>query len=89
MVGDWTSRRDDGSTIELKVTNDSKFTWIYTANGKTQTLSGTAGDVNGLLALQQTNGNALMAHVTAIDGGGFRLRLVGGPANDPGLVFSH
>jgi len=89
LVGDWTSRRDDGSTIELKFTSDSKFTWIYTANGKAQKLSGTAADVNGLLALQQNDGNALMGHATATDGGGFRLRLMGGPANDPGLVFSH
>jgi hypothetical protein len=89
LVGDWTSKRDDGSAIELKFTNDSKFTWIYTANGKTQKFGGTAADVNGLLALQREDGNALMAHVTSTDGGSFRLRLVGGPANDPGLVFTH
>lgn len=89
LVGDWTSRRDDGSTIQLKFANDSKFTWIYTAGGKTQQFSGTSADANGLLALQRDDGNAMMAHVTATDGGGFRFRLQGGPPNDPGLIFSH
>jgi hypothetical protein len=88
LVGDWTSKRDDGSTIELKFTSDSKFTWSFTAKGKTQKFSGTAADANGLLALQRDDGNALMAHVTSTDGG-FRLQLVGGPANDPGLIFTH
>jgi hypothetical protein len=87
LIGDWTSHRDDGSTIEVKFTNDSKFTWIHTANGKTQKFSGTAADANGLLALQRDDGTALMARVTSTDGGGFRFRLVGGPPNDPGLIF--
>jgi PDZ domain len=87
LIGDWTSHRDDGSTIEIKFTNDSKFTWIFTVNGKTRKFSGTAADANGLLALQRDDGTALMAHVTSVDGGGFRFRLVGGPPNDPGLVF--
>jgi len=89
LVGDWTSRRDDGSTIQLKFTNNSKFTWIYTAGPKTQQISGTEADANGLLALQLDNGNAMMARVTSMDGGGFRFRLVGGPPNDPGLIFAH
>ncbi|HXY37619.1 MAG TPA: tetratricopeptide repeat protein, partial [Planctomycetaceae bacterium] len=89
LAGDWVSRRDDGSTIQLKFTNDAKFTWIYTSGGKTQQFGGTAADANGLLALQRDDGNAMMAHVTAVDGGGFRFRLVGGPPNDPGLLFTH
>jgi len=89
LIGDWTSHRNDGSTIQLKFTSDSKFTWIYTAGGKTQQFGGTAADANGLLALQRDDGNAMMAHVTAADGGGFRFRLVGGPPNDPGLLFTH
>lgn len=89
LVGDWTTRRDDGSTIQLKFTPDSKFTWTYTAGGKAQQFSGTAADANGLLALQRDDGNAMMAHVTTTDGGGFRFRLNGGPPNDPGLLFTH
>jgi tetratricopeptide (TPR) repeat protein len=89
LVGDWTSRRDDGSTIQVKFTPDSKFTWIYTAGGKTQQFSGTSADANGLLALQRDDGNAMMAHVTAADGGGFRFRVQGGPPKDPGVIFTH
>jgi hypothetical protein len=41
-----------------------------------------------VLALQRKNGGSLIAEVTPGGAGNFNFKLLGGPADDPGLTFN-
>jgi len=118
LVGTWKASRDDGSTFELTLGQNSTFDWKFTqrppqtpadavtaqrasdqdfrnpdlkrfvANRNPQEFAGTYTVENNVLALQRKNGGSLIAEVTPGGGGNFNFKLLGGPADDPGLAFS-
>ena len=53
-----------------------------------QEFGGTYTVENNVLALQRKNGGSLIAEVTPGGDKNFNFKLLGGPADDPGLAFS-
>jgi tetratricopeptide (TPR) repeat protein len=88
LNGTWTARREDGSSIQLTLTPDARFTWRYSQGEKSHQFSGTATVANNLLVLQQGNGESMVGRIVLTGGRGFQFFLVGGPPHDPGLTFT-
>ena len=90
VVGQWKAARDDGSSFNLTLTNDSKFTWGFSAANKpAEEFSGTYTLEGNVLALERGEGGALIAEVAPEADGRLKFRLLGAPENDPGLIFTH
>jgi hypothetical protein len=89
LVGSWKASRDDGSTFELTLGKDSTFDWKFTPKDqKPQDFGGTYTVEKNVVALQRKNGGSLIGEVTPGGDKSFNFKLVGGPAEDPGLAFS-
>jgi tetratricopeptide (TPR) repeat protein len=87
LIGTWTARREDGSSIQLTLNPDAHFSWRYSQGERAREFSGTATASNNLLILQQANGESMAGRVVPSEGRGFHFYLVGGPPDDPGLEF--
>ncbi len=88
IVGKWNAKQPDGSAIELNLGPDSKFTWKYTREGKTNEYSGNYTLANNILVLQQSEQQAMVGRVEMSPEKGFHFTLLGGPPDDPGLTFT-
>lgn len=89
LIGQWRSSRSDGSTFELKLTDDNQFTWKCTQrDNKQQLLSGTYTLADNYLILTARDQNALVGRVAMEPGDKFKFKLAGGSPNDPGLTFA-
>jgi len=89
LVGTWAAARDDGSKFALALTNDGAFTWKFSPKGqKSQDLAGKYTVEGQVLALEGSEGGSLIANVTPGAGKKFNFKLLGAPAEDPGLDFS-
>ena len=60
LVGDWKARQPDGSTVALRLTSNSTYTWRFTRQGKTQDHSGTYALADNLLILKEGNTPAMV-----------------------------
>jgi hypothetical protein len=88
LAGDWKVRRPDGSTIELDLGSDSKYTWTFIHDGKTDAHSGTFSVADNLLVLNQDNAPAMVGQVSGLGRSSFIFKLAGASPNDPGLTFT-
>jgi hypothetical protein len=88
LAGTWQSSRDDGSKFSLNLGNDKTFTWKFDQGDRHEGFSGTYTTEGSLLLLQKKDGGAMVGHVTQDGDGKFTFKLVGAPADDPGLTFS-
>lgn len=87
LVGTWKASAD-GSTIELTITEDSKFTWKATQSGKPPVeLKGDIGGVDQQLILQSAQQGAMSGDVKSEGADRWKFSLTGAPPNDPGLTF--
>jgi tetratricopeptide (TPR) repeat protein len=88
IAGSWQSNRDDGSKFALNLANDKTFTWKFNQGDRHEEFSGTYTTEGSLLLLQKKDGGAMVGHVTQNGDGKFTFKLLGAPAEDPGLTFS-
>jgi len=88
IAGTWQSTRDDGSKFNLNLGNDKNFTWKFDQGDRHEEFSGTYTTEGALLLLQKKDGGAMVGHVTQDGDGKFTFKLLGAPAEDPGLTFS-
>jgi len=89
LVGTWKASRADGSKFDLTLTNDAKFTWSFTPKGQAaQGFGGTYTVEANVLALERTNGGSLIAEITPGGAAKFNFKMLGAPADDPGLDFN-
>ncbi|MEW4526964.1 tetratricopeptide repeat protein [Maioricimonas sp. JC845] len=88
IVGDWTADGTGDSSYHLKLTEDGNFTWGFTQMGKSQEVSGVYALDKGVLALEPDSGGTMLAELSDVSGTQFHFTMVGGPKNDPGLVFA-
>lgn len=89
LVGTWKAARPDGSKFDLTLTNDAKFTWSFAQKGQAAQAFGGNYSVEGnVLALERKDGGSLIAEVTPGGEAKFNFKLLGAPAEDPGLDFS-
>jgi tetratricopeptide (TPR) repeat protein len=88
LRGAWTASRDDGAQFALSLGNDETFVWKYTQQGgKPLELTGSYTVEGNVLALEGMDGGSLIATVTPGPGTTFNFKLLGAPAEDPGLNF--
>jgi hypothetical protein len=87
-VGNWNARQPDGSTVALRLGDNSTYTWKFTREGKTQDHSGTYTLADNLLILKQGNAPAMVGQVTLVSGNNLNFRLANDNPSDPGLTFS-
>ena len=77
-----------GSEIQLSLKPDTKFTWKYTHQGKTDEFSGGYKLADNLLILEQEGGAPMVGQVTLAAGNRMNFKLAGGSSGDPGLTFT-
>jgi len=88
IAGTWQSNREDGSKFALNLANDKTFTWKFNQGDRHEEFSGTYTTEGSLLLLQKKDGGAMVGHVAQDGDGKFTFKLLGAPAEDPGLTFS-
>ncbi len=89
LVGTWKAARPDGSKFDLTLTDDAKFTWSFAPKGQeAQAFGGTYTVEVNVLALERKDGGSLIAEVTPDGKAKFNFKMLGAPADDPGLDFS-
>jgi len=88
IAGDWKASRDDGSKFDLDLKKDKTFTWKFDQGSRHEDFSGTYTTEGSLLLLQKQDGGAMVGHVDQNGEGKFTFKLLGAPADDPGLTFS-
>lgn len=88
LVGTWHAARNDGSQFQLTLTQDGKFTWKFTLNGKTEEFGGHYTLDGNVVALERDGGGSLVAGIIFQGEKKFNFKLLGGPPEDPGLDFA-
>jgi tetratricopeptide (TPR) repeat protein len=89
IVGTWKASPGPGTAIELTAGEDGSFKWSVTENGKNRVMDGKYTYGNGILAMSQSENNALVGKVAWQDDNHFTFQAMGGGPNDPGLAFSN
>ena len=88
VVGTWKAPAKGGGAVDLVLGADDRFTWKYAHQKKTQSFDGKYELAGTALVLEYSNGGTMVGRVEADGKDRFSFKMVGGPANDPGLVFS-
>ena len=89
LWGIWNATREDGARFQLILTDDSQFTWVFTApNQAMERLSGHYNIDGPVLVLERQEGGGLAGTAEPQSDAQFHFKLVGGPSEDPGLDFS-
>jgi tetratricopeptide (TPR) repeat protein len=88
VVGNWKAPAKGGGTVDLSLGADDRFTWKYARPEKTQSFDGKYELAGTTLVLEYSNGGTMVGRVDADGKDRFSFKMVGGPPNDPGLVFS-
>ena len=88
LLGDWKARQPDGSTVALRLTSNSTYTWQFTRQGKTQDHSGTYAVADNLLILKEDNNPVMVGRVALLGDNRLNFKLVNDNPSDPGLTFS-
>jgi len=88
LVATWTAVREDGSKFELTLTGDSSFSWKFSQRDKHADFSGTYSVEGNLLVLERKDGGSLIGQLTPDGNKKLNFRMLGAPADDPGLNFS-
>jgi tetratricopeptide (TPR) repeat protein len=92
LAGTWAATPAQGVKIALAIQDDGAFTWTATGPGKPpMNIAGKSSLADGVLTLSAEGGQngALVGRVAWQDADNFTFRLLGAPANDPGLKFAH
>jgi tetratricopeptide (TPR) repeat protein len=87
LVGHWTAQRDKSAPFDLTLNDDGKFTWVAGGGDQASKVSGTY-ELNGqTLVLDGGKNESLVGHLLADGKNHFHFKLLGSPAEDPGLDF--
>ena len=88
IAGQWKSSREDGSKFDLDLRKDKTFSWKFDQGSRHEDIQGTFTTEGSLLLLQKKDGGSMVGHVAQDGEGKFTFKLLGAPADDPGLTFS-
>jgi tetratricopeptide (TPR) repeat protein len=88
LAGQWKASQPGGASIALNLTPDSKFTWRYTHQGKTDEFAGPYKLADNLLILEQQGGAPMIGEVALASNNRLNFKLSGASPSDPGLTFS-
>jgi tetratricopeptide (TPR) repeat protein len=87
MRGNWRAPTPGGGTVELSLGADDRFTWKYDHSQKAKAFDGKYDLAGVTIVLKYSNGGTMVAKINAEAEDRFSFKMVGGPANDPGLAF--
>jgi len=90
LAGRWTAAPAPDAKIALAIEDDGSFTWTANSSGKPpMNITGKSTFAGGILTLaaQEGQNGTLVGRVAWKDADNFSFRLIGAPANDPGLKF--
>ena len=87
LAGQWKAARPDGTTIELSLTQDGRYTWKYVQKNRPQQFSGTYTLAGNVLILKENESPMMVGQVTLLAGNQFNFKLPGDNPRDPGLTF--
>ncbi len=87
LAGRWIARPRPDTTITLEVQANGRLVWKIAGPRQAQEFDGFASYSDGTLALTQDPDNAMEARVIWTDPRHFRLHLLEGRQDDPGLTF--
>ena len=88
LIGSWSAPSPADGTVDLSLGNDGRFTWKFIQAGRTQSFAGKFDLAGNTLVLDYDNGGTMVAKLAAKGPDRFAFQMVGGPPNDPGLVFA-
>jgi tetratricopeptide (TPR) repeat protein len=88
VVGNWKAPAMGGGTVDLSLGKDDRFTWKIARPNKAQSFDGKYDLSGTTLVLEYSNGGTMVGRVNAEGQDRFSFKMVGGPPNDPGLIFS-
>jgi tetratricopeptide (TPR) repeat protein len=87
LVGTWQAKAGD-SSIDLKIGDDSRFSWKATQPGKPAVeLSGGLTASSDSLVLESKDQGSMIGRVKSVGPDKWQFAMAGGPPNDPGLSF--
>ena len=87
LVGTWTAQRDKNMPFELTLSDNGKFTWIAGDGDKASKVSGNYELEGQTLVLDGGKNESLVGHLASEGKNRFHFKLLGSPADDPGLEF--
>jgi hypothetical protein len=79
LLGTWKARPMPDLSIELTLREDGQFTWDITSRGQTDSITGDADYVDGVLTLAQAEAPALAGKIVDLGEKQFGFELLGGP----------
>ena len=89
LLGKWTARPSDSTTIRLTIADEGTFTWTVDAKGKTQRLAGKWSLGDDMLTLADDGrGGVLVGRVNWQSPDRWGFRLLGTGPEEPGLTFT-
>jgi tetratricopeptide (TPR) repeat protein len=88
LVGRWSAAGEGGAKFVLDLTQEGRFNWTYSQDGKSQAVKGVYALDGDVLAMEPETGGTLLAQLTQPRGGSFNFALLGAPPGDPGLKFA-
>jgi tetratricopeptide (TPR) repeat protein len=88
IVGHWQASRPDGSSFDLDLTKDRKFSWKFKGRDRKQEFDGTYTLAQNFMILSASDHNALVGKVSMESDDKFTFRLTGANPAEPGLTFT-
>jgi len=88
LIGHWTARREkDSPAVDLTLREDGKFAWVAGEGDDAAKVTGHY-EVNGqTLVLDGGKQESLVGHLASDGKNAFHFKMLGSPAEDPGLEF--
>jgi uncharacterized protein (TIGR03066 family) len=87
VVGAWTAAGKGTSKFSMNLDKEGKFTWAFSRGSKKQEVKGVYTVEGNILAMEPDSGGVMLAELSQKGSDGLQFKMIGGPANDPGLEF--
>ena len=88
VIGKWKASTLAGTTVELSLNADDRFTWKLARPEKSRTFEGKYELAGKTIVLEYSNGETMVAKINAEGKDQFWFKMLGGATDDPGLSFS-
>jgi tetratricopeptide (TPR) repeat protein len=87
LIGTWHASRPDGSKFELVFDTNSTFRWKFTMKEQSNEFGGKYSVEGNVVTLERNEGGSLIAGIVPSNDHAMNFKLIGAPAEDPGLDF--
>jgi tetratricopeptide (TPR) repeat protein len=87
VLAGWTAAGKGKEKYSMDLRKDGSFTWGFTRGARKQEVKGVYTVEGNVLAMEPDTGGVLLAELTVKDPETLHFKMIGGPADDPGLEF--